>query len=85
MRTITALAFVLAGCAILSPATGPNSPWGPCYHTEHACQDGACCLNSFDCGGETPGCPQEVCCYAGDDTVLGKYGAHDRTMWKRRP
>ena len=83
MRPLIALSLAIASCAILSPATGPNSEWGPCRLNEHACSDHTCCLSDWDCGGDTPGCPANQCCYAGPDVLYGK--SEERTMFKRRP
>lgn len=73
-RLLTALgaaALFAAGCAtpaILTPATGPGTLY-PCGVDGQVCPDTSeCCATDEVCGGQPfSGCPEGMCCYAGDD------------------
>jgi hypothetical protein len=69
LAKLLAFFFLLAGCpAGWNDATNLEkpSPGYPCGTAWHLCASGACCKNSDACGG-TPGCPEGICCFVGED------------------
>lgn len=57
-------ALVVASCS--TPAILTPPPTGGCFqNTEHRCNDGACCLNDWSCGGDDQSCPIGACCFLG--------------------
>lgn len=87
MRTV-ALLLALAACNTPAILTPPST--GGCRETEHQCQDRACCLENWICGGDVESCPADECCYIGEP-VYDARKSHDAGSMlqniepKRRP
>lgn len=78
-QTIAMLAaLTLAGCSndwrpLATPVDGNpcGNAWHPCFESDNATPNGACCGNGDACGGGSfNGCPAGSCCPTGEGDAL---------------
>lgn len=86
MRHLLVLAVLCCSCrgGVLNPPTGTRTPY-PCGLQEHACSPGACCGNDEQCGGPNTGCPEGMCCYIGDESMMARPDAGPRNRPQHKP
>lgn len=62
-----AYVVLVVAAVCCGPVNNPVSPEYPCGTRGHMCYSGKCCWNGQECGGDVAYCPEDMCCYVGDE------------------